>query len=117
MKSLIKTNRLSIIGFVSGLLALLSLGLYWVLFSQAFPSSLEPANRVIITIMDLSVSFRNLCALTALITGIFRLREIKKKGGIERGKTLAWVGIILGAAWILFGLLTSITFLLAKILN
>lgn len=117
MKNSIKINRLSIVSFVSGLMALLSLGLYWVLFSVAFPSSPEPANRALITIMDLSVSFRNLCALTALVTGIFGLREIKKKDGMQSGKTLAWVGIILGGGWILFGVLTSITFLLAKILQ
>ena len=116
-----KTNRLAIVSFVSGLIALLSLGFYWALFSIAFPSSPgyspEPTNSAIITSMDLSVSLRNLCALIALVTGILGLREIKKQAGTEKGKTLAWVGIVLGAGWILFGLLIGITFLLAEILH
>jgi len=67
--------------------------------------------------MDLSVSLRNFCALTALVTGILGLREIKQKEVTEKGKTLAWVGIVLGAGWILFGLLIGIIFLLAEILH
>ena len=116
-----RTNRLSIASFVSGLIALLSLGLYWGLLYFALPSpsglSAEPANRAITAIMDLTVPLRNLCALTALVTGIFALIEIKKKGSIERGKTFAWTGIALGAGWILFGLLTGITFFLAEIIH
>ena len=121
MAGYVNTNRLAIISFVSGLIALLSLGLYWALFSIAYPSSpgysSESTNRAFLTIMDLSVSLRNLCAFTALVTGILGLREIKKKGEIGKGKILAWVGIVLGAGWILFGLLVGITFLLAEILH
>jgi len=120
MENSVKTNRLAIVSLISGLIALLSLGLYWVLFTMAFPSSPgytpEPTNRAILTIMDLSVSVRNLCALTALVTGILGLREIKKKDGTEKGKILAWVGLVLGAGWLLFRLLVGITFLLAEIL-
>ena len=38
MENAIKTNRLSIASFVSGLIALLSLGLYWGLLYFALPS-------------------------------------------------------------------------------
>ncbi|MFH1446442.1 MAG: DUF4190 domain-containing protein [Chloroflexota bacterium] len=121
MENSIKTNRLAIVSFVSGLIALLSLGFYWVLFLIAFPSSPgyapESANRAIITIMDLSISVRNLCALVALLIGILALRDIKKKDGTEKGKILAWVGIILGAGEVLFRLLVGIIFILAKILH
>ena len=117
MENSVKTNRLAIVSFVSGLIALFSLGLYWVLFTIAFPSSPEPMNRAIITIMDLSVSVRNLCAPAAIITGILGLREIKKKDGAEKGKILSWVGIVLGVGWVIFGFLVGITFLLAEILH
>lgn len=117
MESSTKTNRLAIVSFVSGLIALLTLGLYWALFTMAFPSSPEPSNRALITIMDLSVPVRNVCALAALITGILALREIKKKDGTEKGKILSWVGIVLGGGWIIFGLLAGIMFLLAEILH
>ena len=121
MENAIKTNRLSIVSFVSGLIALLSLGIFWGLLYFALPSSAGypagPANRAIAAIMDLTAPLRNLCALTALVTGIFALIEIKKKGSIERGKTFAWTGIALGAGWILFSLLTGITFFLAEIIH
>ena len=121
MENSVETNRLTMVSFLSGLIVLFSLALYYVLVSIAFPSSPgtspEPTNRAILTIMDVSVSVRNLCALTALVTGILGLREIKNKGGNEKSKILAWIGIALGAGWILFGLLVGITFLLAEILH
>lgn len=76
-----------------------------------------PADRAINAVMELTVPLRKLCALIALVTGILGLTEIKKKDGIEKGKTLAWVGIVLGVGWILFGLLVGITFFLAEILH
>lgn len=121
MESSVKNNRLAIVSFVSGLITVLSLGLYWALFAIAYPSSGVSASgladNVIRTILDLSVSVRNLCAPVALITGILALREIKKKVGTEKGKILAWVGIALGTGWMIFGLLVGITFLLAEILH
>jgi len=119
MENSVKTNRLAIVSFVSGLIALLSLGLYWALFLIAFSSSPgyapESANRAILTVMDLSVSVRNLCALVALVMGILALRDIKKKDETEKGKILSWFGIVLGAGEILFRLLVGIIFILAKI--
>ena len=112
-----KTNRLAIISFVSGLIGFLSLGLYWLLYSMVTSSSEGLVNRVLIPIMDGTVSVRNVCAPGALITGIIALIEIKKKSGTEKGKLLAWAGIALGAGWIIFGLLVGLTFLLAEGLN
>jgi hypothetical protein len=117
MENPVKINRLAIVGFSSGLVALLSLGLYWGLSPLAYPSSPEPVNNILVTIMDLSVPVRNLCALVALITGFLALRDIKKKAGIEKGKIYAWVGMLLGAGWILFGLLIGGAFLVAEILH
>lgn len=109
-----KTNRLAIISFVSGLLGFISLGLYWFLYTKVASSSEEIMNRFLVPIMDGSVSVRNVCAPSALITGIIALIEIKKKRGAEKGKLFAWVGIALGAGWIIFGLLVGLTFLLAE---
>ena len=113
MGSSIKTNRLAIVSFVSGLIALIS-----IVFIFVFYSSQETAGGIIISITDgIIMPLRNLCVAVALLTGILALREIKKKDGTEKGKILAWVGIVLGAGWILFGLLVGITFLLAEILH
>jgi hypothetical protein len=60
--------------------------------------------------LDLSASVQFLCAPVAVVTGILALREIKKKGGTEKGKILAWIGILLGAGYLLFGLLIFIIF-------
>jgi hypothetical protein len=48
--------------------------------------------------------------------GILALLEIKKKGGMEKGKLFAWVGIILGAAWILFRVGIALFFILALVI-
>jgi hypothetical protein len=53
----------------------------------------------------------------ALVTGILALTQIKKKGGTEKGKILAWTGIVLSTGWILFGWIVGIIFLLAEILH
>jgi hypothetical protein len=112
-----KTNRLAIISFVSGLIGFISLRLYWFLYMKIASSSEELVNRSLIPIMDGSVSIRNICAPGALVTGILALIEIKKKGGAEKGKSLAWVGIALGAGWILFGLLVGVMFLIGEELH
>ena len=112
MESSMKTNRLAIVSFASGLIALISIGLIFVLYN-----SQEAAGRIINIINGIIMPVRNLCVAVALITGIFALREIKKKDGTEKGKILAWFGIVLGAGWILFGLLVGITFLLADLLH
>ncbi|MBA4375944.1 MAG: hypothetical protein C0401_07205 [Anaerolinea sp.] len=112
MESSIKTNRLAIVSFTSGLIALLSIGLLFVLYNS------QETTGGLISITDgIIIPLRNLCVVVALVTGILALRQIKKKDGTEKGKILAWVGIVLGAGWILFGLMVGITFLLAEILH
>ena len=112
MTRIFKTNSLAIVSIGSGLIALL--GSVFLLISYKFQeitgSFIKLTDGVIIPV-------RNLCVAVALLTGILALREIKRKGGAERGKLLAWIGIILGAGWIIFGLLVGITFLLAEILH
>ena len=107
-----KTNRLAIVSFASGLIAILSIGLIFILYNS------QETAGIIISITDgLIMPLRNLCVVVALVTGILALRQIKKKGGTEKGKILAWIGIILSAGWIIFGLLVGMIFLLAKILH
>jgi hypothetical protein len=98
MEFSVKTNRLAILSFVSGLISLLSLGVTFVLFPASpgnFPEPGSPFN----SFLDVSRSVRDLATIVSLVTGILALREIRKKGGMEKGKALAWAGIILGAGW------------------
>ena len=115
MEDSVETNRLSIVSLITGLVIPLSLGLYWVLFPVAFPSSTGSANPFILTIMDFSVSVRHFCAPVALFSGFLALRQIKKNAGIEKGRISAWLGIILGAGWIIFGMLVGMIFMLGEI--
>lgn len=114
MESSVKINRLAMVSFISGIIVitLLGFGMYW----QLLPASPEYANSIR-TILDLSVSVQYLCAPVALVTGILALREIKKKVGTEKGKILAWIGIVLGTGYILFGLVVFAIFSLAEILH
>jgi hypothetical protein len=107
MEKSAKTNRMAMISFVSGfiVIALLGFGVYW----QSFPASPTYANTIR-TILDLSVSVQYFCAPVALLTGILALKQIQRKDGAEKGKILAWVGIVPGAGYILFGLLVFIIF-------
>lgn len=108
---------MALISFITGLVALLSLCLYWVLQIAIFPhQTVEFANRVILPIMDASTTVRNFCAITALVTGIIALNQIKKTQPIERGRLFAWIGIVLGLSWILFGLAVGVIFSLAEFL-
>ncbi len=113
MTSSIKTNRLAIVSFVSGLISIIG-----IVFIFVFYTLQEAAGGIIISITDgIIMPLRNLCVAVALLTGILALREIKKKDRTEKGKILAWVGLVLGAGYILFGLLVGITFSLAEILH
>ena len=105
------------VSFIFGLIALFSLGLYWALQSLVSPTlSVDFANRVILPIMDLSTMIRNMCAVVALVTGIIALVQIKKEVSSEKGKLFAWIGIALGAGWMLFGLLVGVIFTVGEIL-
>ncbi|HCS40846.1 MAG TPA: hypothetical protein DIW44_14850 [Anaerolineaceae bacterium] len=118
MRTSKRINRMAIISFITGLVALLSLCLYWVLQTVIFPhQTVEFVNRVILPIMDASTMVRNFCAITALVTGIISLNQIKKEGHVEKGKLFGWIGIVLGLSWILFGLAVGVIFSLAEFLH
>jgi hypothetical protein len=113
-----RLNRMALISFIFGLVALFSLGLYWALQTLFFPNqTVEFANRVILPIMDGSTTVRKFCALTALVSGIIALNQIKKAGQFEKGKLFAWIGIVLGSSWILFGIAVGFIFSLARLLD
>ena len=97
MEMTIKTNRLAIFGFVSGLIAFLILGALLLVGVTASPGDLPEPTSPIYTILDVSRSALDLCTILSLLTGILALRQIRKKGEMEKGKTLAWVGMALGA--------------------
>ena len=117
MENSLKTNRLALISFISGLIALLSLGLYYALFAINNITPTGPFGPTLVSIMDLTVPVRNLLSTVAMVTGILAIIEIKKKEGTEKGKSLAWGGILLGAAWFLFRLVVGLFFLLSELLN
>jgi len=114
MEATVKTNRLAIVSFVSGLLGLLALSpiLFLLLFPPA-PGNLPEPSSLINTFLAWSRSVGNLSTIVSLVTGILALREIKKKGGTEKGRLFAWVGIIIGGGWILFRVIVALIFILA----
>ena len=107
MEKTAKINRMAIISLISGLavIALLDFGMV----RESFPASLTYANTIR-AIMRLSVSVQYFYGPVALLTGILALKQIQKKNGEEKGKTFAWIGIVLGGAYILFVLLVFIIF-------
>jgi hypothetical protein len=112
MKDPVRTNRLAIISFASGLIALITISLVFTVYNS------QEVTGITIRIIDgIIIPGRNLSVAVALITGILALRELKKKDGAEKGKIFAWVGLILGAGWMLFGLLVGLMFLLGEILH
>ncbi len=112
MKPVNKVNRLALISFISGLTALVTIGIIFAIYNFG-----EPAEGILFITDGILMPVRNLAVLTALITGILALINIKKTGGDQRGKLLAWIGIVLGGGWILFGLLVGLIFLLSNALQ
>lgn len=112
MENSLKTNRMAIVSFISGLIAILSIGLIFGLYN-----SQETTDGIISITDGIIMPLRNLFVIVALLTGILALRQIKKKGGTEKGKIFAWIGIVIGAGWLVFGLVVGVTFLLAEILH
>ena len=124
MENHIKTNRLAIVSLVSGLMALLlTFGMFFVRLSfytslgGTLPEPTDPALARFEFWTTWVGRLGSLATFGAIITGILALREIKRKGGMEKGKILAWVGIILGGGWILFRVLVAIFFILALIFS
>ncbi len=110
MENSVKTNRLAIVSVACGLIALVAIIFVFVLYG-----SQESSSGIISLADGIIMPLRNLCVAIALLTGILALREIKKRDGTEKGKFFAWVGIVIGAGWLLFGLLVGIIFILSEI--
>jgi len=112
MESSIKTNRLAMVSFISGLIAILCIGVIFAFYK------LQETKAGLIGITDgIIMPLRNLCVAVALVTGILALRQIKKKNGTEKGKIFAWIGIFIAAGWIIFGLLVGVAFMLGESLH
>jgi len=106
-----KTNRLSIISFACGLIALISISIIFAAYN------LTESTQGLLFITDgILMPIRNLSVVVALVTGIMALRDIKKRGHTEKGKGLAWAGIVISTGIILSGVLVSLVFLLSRIL-
>jgi hypothetical protein len=97
MENPVKTNRWAIVCFVSGLISFLSWGIILFPLFYMFSGNVPEPGSPIHSIMDWSRSVRNPATIVSMVTGLLALREIRKKGGMEKGKTLARVGIALGA--------------------
>lgn len=109
MANSIKTNRLALLSFVSGCIALLAIILVFVLYN-----ALDPSPGMIGITDGIIIPGRNLAVFVALLAGILALIEIKKTGGSRRNSIFSWFGIVIGAGWILFGSFVGMIFLLAK---
>ena len=107
MESTVKINRIATVSFVSGLtlIALLCFGLYWLLFpfSPGYSKAHSHSPRIFchssISLCVIGVIDRRSCA-----------QGHQEKGGTEKGKIFAWVGILTGAGYVAFGLLVFIIF-------
>ena len=100
-----KTNKLAIISFACSLIALISIGIVFASYNLT-----EPTQGLLFITDGILMPIRNISVVAALLTGIFALRDIKKKGPSEKGKWLAWAGIIMGGAWIIFGVFVGLIF-------
>jgi len=107
-----KTNHLAIISFVSGMIALICIVLIF-----AFYNSAETIGGISKITDGIIMPVRNLSVIVTLLTGILAVKNIRKTGGTKKGKIFSWFGIVVGAGWILFGLIIGLTFLLAEILH
>ena len=106
------THRLSIISFICGLVALISIGIVFASYNLT-----EPTQGLLFITDGILMPIRNISVVVALVTGIIALRDINKKGHTEKGKGLAWAGIVISTGIILSGVLVSVVFLLSRILQ
>jgi hypothetical protein len=105
MENNTKTNKLAIISFICGLIALISIGSIFAGYNMT-----EPTPAILFITDGILMPIRNISVVAALIIGIFALRDLKKKDRSEKGKWLAWAGIIMGGAWIIFGVFVGLLF-------
>lgn len=107
-----RTNILAIISFLSGLTALASGSFVFLLYRLD-----ASAGRLLFLTDGILMPLRDLCVTAALLTGVLALIQIRKPEREEKGKRLAWAGILLSAGWILFGLLVGAAFFLGELLR
>ena len=105
-----KTNKMAVISFACGLIALISMSMIFAAYNL-----LEQTESLLFITDGILMPVRNISVVVALVTGILAHLEIRKKGHTEKGKWLAWGGIILGAAWLLFGLCVGLVFLVSTL--
>jgi uncharacterized membrane protein len=107
-----KINRLALISFISGLIGHVSMGLNFLLYHINEPSG------IILNLTDgILIPLRNLSVAVAVVTGMMALIDIKNKDNAERGKRLAWLGILLGAVLFLAGIFVGLAFLVGTLLG
>lgn len=108
----IRTNRLAVISFISGITAIFFIVIPFVVYN-----STQTAEFVTRITDGVILPIRNLCVIATFMTGILALKDIKKTGGTKISKIFSWFGIVIGAGWIFFGSIVGITFLVAEILH
>lgn len=79
MRPVCKLNTLALISFISGLMALLSIGTIF-----AFYNLTDLTDSILFIFVSILTPVRNLAVIMALVSGILALIDIKKKGGVER---------------------------------
>ncbi len=124
METTIKTNRLAIASFVSGLIALvLTLGVLFIRLSfytslqGTLPEPTDPTLARFEFWTTWAGRLGSLAIYAAIIMGILALREIRRKGGTEKGRLFAWIGILIGGGWILFRVLVALYFILGMLFS
>ena len=105
-----KINTIAVISFSCGMIALLSMGLIFAAYNL-----LELTEGLLFVTDGILIPIRNISMVAAIITGILAHYQIKKSGHVEKGKWLAWAGIVLGAVWLLFGICTGLVFLISAL--
>lgn len=118
METTIRTNRLAIVSFATGLIAfLITIGAVFTVMSLLnAPLGTDPglaAGPETGLFASWIGGLAGFASVSAMATGVIALLGIRKSAGREKGRWLAWSGIGLGASWFLFRLAIALFFILA----